>query len=475
MREIASRIGLHEDSEILQTVCHKMREEYVVELWQLPALDSWQWDKLHAPVGLAVAVQRLSSSTASSLARSTSLASLLRLSHERDQQKQGSQASSIFRLNKDHRSSSSSSSQDEGTAPVREIDAREEDEAVAAILANLPSELPPLVLKKSTSGSSSFDDGLQDAESRVERNDSKHSNRLSLSAVIRDGCEPAVRDVRVQGGKWDESEIEESSNILLKLERGEHALLACEQTDSSESFSDEILEICLADSDPEEEILTQVKCESNDNLDISLVDDQEAERVNISATASPTTTATTLAPTPEKLSRSGNSDSILWVDKMLSRPGPSSPTLTSSTEASLDSSHITSADTRFDITSSAVEGHFLDLPNTDVDERRKSFEELLLLAQNCAENNSEDDTTVVVSNVSPEGQAIALRRTRSELYNRPAVEGTSRRLGSIVGCGGCFCQFYANDRLFVLSLRVRRQKWQRHRPMKPKRLNCKRF
>jgi hypothetical protein len=60
VREIASKIGLFDDSEILATVCHKMRKEYVVEEWQLPALDSRQWEKMHAPIGLAVAVQHIS-------------------------------------------------------------------------------------------------------------------------------------------------------------------------------------------------------------------------------------------------------------------------------------------------------------------------------------------------------------------------------------------------------------------------------
>ena len=60
VRDIASTIGLHEDSEILATVCHKMRKEYVVEEWQLPVLDSRQWERLHAPIGLAVAVRHMS-------------------------------------------------------------------------------------------------------------------------------------------------------------------------------------------------------------------------------------------------------------------------------------------------------------------------------------------------------------------------------------------------------------------------------
>ncbi|VEU45034.1 unnamed protein product [Pseudo-nitzschia multistriata] len=61
VRRIASKIGLPEDSDLLATVCHKMRKEYVVEAWQLPSLDSRQWEKMNAPIGLAVAVQHLSS------------------------------------------------------------------------------------------------------------------------------------------------------------------------------------------------------------------------------------------------------------------------------------------------------------------------------------------------------------------------------------------------------------------------------
>ena len=59
VRKIASRIGL-DDSEILSKVFHKMQQEYVVAEWQLSALDSRQWERLHAPIGLAVAVRHIS-------------------------------------------------------------------------------------------------------------------------------------------------------------------------------------------------------------------------------------------------------------------------------------------------------------------------------------------------------------------------------------------------------------------------------
>ncbi len=55
---IASTIGL--DSERLVEVCQQMRKEYVVETWQLPDLDSRQWEQLKAPIGLAVAVKHIS-------------------------------------------------------------------------------------------------------------------------------------------------------------------------------------------------------------------------------------------------------------------------------------------------------------------------------------------------------------------------------------------------------------------------------
>jgi len=60
VREIASKIGLLEDSEVLAAVCQRMRKEYVVEEWQLPDLDSRQWEKMNAPIGLAVAVKHIS-------------------------------------------------------------------------------------------------------------------------------------------------------------------------------------------------------------------------------------------------------------------------------------------------------------------------------------------------------------------------------------------------------------------------------
>jgi hypothetical protein len=61
VRQVASKIGLSDaNPEILETVCEQMRQEFVVEEWQLPALDSFQWKSLQAPIGLAAAVRQLS-------------------------------------------------------------------------------------------------------------------------------------------------------------------------------------------------------------------------------------------------------------------------------------------------------------------------------------------------------------------------------------------------------------------------------
>eukprot|EP00980_Cylindrotheca_fusiformis_P028821 scaffold22653_cov119-Cylindrotheca_fusiformis.AAC.2 len=55
VREIASHLGVSN----IEQVCAKMRTEYVLEEWQLPALDSFQWKSLDAPIGLAVAVHQI--------------------------------------------------------------------------------------------------------------------------------------------------------------------------------------------------------------------------------------------------------------------------------------------------------------------------------------------------------------------------------------------------------------------------------
>jgi len=87
VRKIASRIGL-DDSEILSTIFHKMRQEYVVAEWQLPVLDSRQWEKLHAPIGLAVAVQHISANQSLPLAGRVQRDERVENDRKKDEEKQ---------------------------------------------------------------------------------------------------------------------------------------------------------------------------------------------------------------------------------------------------------------------------------------------------------------------------------------------------------------------------------------------------
>jgi len=45
----------------LDQVCEEMRKEFIIEEWQLSTLDSYQWKQLGAPMGLAAAIRKLSS------------------------------------------------------------------------------------------------------------------------------------------------------------------------------------------------------------------------------------------------------------------------------------------------------------------------------------------------------------------------------------------------------------------------------
>jgi hypothetical protein len=80
VREAASRIGL-EDAALLDTVCTKMRQEFVVQAWQLPALEWSQWKSLQAPIGLAAAVRQLST-TATATNTTTTMSSSSSLDQE---------------------------------------------------------------------------------------------------------------------------------------------------------------------------------------------------------------------------------------------------------------------------------------------------------------------------------------------------------------------------------------------------------
>jgi len=45
----------------LDQICEEMRKEFIIEEWQLSTLDSYQWKQLGAPMGLAAAIRKLSS------------------------------------------------------------------------------------------------------------------------------------------------------------------------------------------------------------------------------------------------------------------------------------------------------------------------------------------------------------------------------------------------------------------------------
>jgi hypothetical protein len=55
--QIAADVGIDKNSAVLKVVCQRMKEEYLVSTWQLSVLDSYQWQQLGAPIGLAAAVR----------------------------------------------------------------------------------------------------------------------------------------------------------------------------------------------------------------------------------------------------------------------------------------------------------------------------------------------------------------------------------------------------------------------------------
>jgi hypothetical protein len=497
VREIASRIGLGDDSEILRAVCHKMREEYVVELWQLPGLDSRQWERLHAPVGLAVAVQRLSSSTAASMSRSESLATLLRLTHEREQHQLHDgrrRASSIFRFHSCRSGSTDpAGGQDAEYGDDKEATDEEDEEMVAKLVA-APLDLPPHYLEgRNTSSSSGGGTGEEKQEedeefiieSRMEGNHFEGVNLKSPTSVVRDAFETDVVMAEEHVKEPGELEGDDQRGAVLRGP-GERRQFKVEVSESFDSFCDEALELCLADhseqlgmfsstedlegspsvllspattvatltSTPEKPPRSPVeewhegKAEATvmtfpvstvttlmstpEKTSRSQVEQWQEEKADATFMASPTTTATTLMPTPEKPSRSGGSDPSILEDHVDTGPHASSPTVMLNDE-SFYSSPDNSA-MRISITSSSEderEEAYLDVPSIVVpgrpssNARSSSVNELLLLPRAFKEN-SDDDATVVISNVTAEGQAVALRRTRSELYDRKALDGKMR-------------------------------------------------
>jgi WD40 repeat protein len=57
--DAAVRIGLATANSALQNVCNRMKQELVKEEWQLQFIDSFQWEKMGAPIGLVAAIRNI--------------------------------------------------------------------------------------------------------------------------------------------------------------------------------------------------------------------------------------------------------------------------------------------------------------------------------------------------------------------------------------------------------------------------------
>lgn len=58
VREVSSRIGI--DDITVKLICDNMQHHCIREEWQVSSLDSLEWQQLGAPIGLAVAIRKLS-------------------------------------------------------------------------------------------------------------------------------------------------------------------------------------------------------------------------------------------------------------------------------------------------------------------------------------------------------------------------------------------------------------------------------
>ena len=50
---------------MVEELCQSLRAKHLLEDWQLTALDSAQWERLGAPIGLAAAIRHLSTTVPS--------------------------------------------------------------------------------------------------------------------------------------------------------------------------------------------------------------------------------------------------------------------------------------------------------------------------------------------------------------------------------------------------------------------------
>jgi len=59
VREASETIGMNVEDPLLDDLVDKLRKEFIVHEWQVARLDSFQWQALGAPMGLAIAMQAL--------------------------------------------------------------------------------------------------------------------------------------------------------------------------------------------------------------------------------------------------------------------------------------------------------------------------------------------------------------------------------------------------------------------------------
>ena len=73
IRVVASRIGMSDNDETLEKLCDNMKAQFLKEEWQLSALDSYQWQLLGAPIGLAAAIRQLLNTAAAAAAAAAAI------------------------------------------------------------------------------------------------------------------------------------------------------------------------------------------------------------------------------------------------------------------------------------------------------------------------------------------------------------------------------------------------------------------
>jgi hypothetical protein len=61
VRNVAEIIGLPINSPLIEEICENMAKEFIIQEWQLSALEASEWRAIGAPIGLASAIRKLTS------------------------------------------------------------------------------------------------------------------------------------------------------------------------------------------------------------------------------------------------------------------------------------------------------------------------------------------------------------------------------------------------------------------------------